>query len=97
MEKEAFDKIPYSFILKNIQMFLYIKAKCVMIILPIALPDPWEDLSQNLSIHHNHENLTISKLLFQGSYQLITPGAPDPNKQNSTVTLQIPLSLQISG
>ena len=64
--EEAFDKIPYSFILKNIQMFLYIKAKCVMIILPIALPDPWEDLSQNLSIRHNHEEFDNLKITISG-------------------------------
>ena len=78
-----------------------------MIILPIALPDPQEDLSQNLNMRTWYgfleiypitmRNLTISKLLFQGSYQLITPVASDPNKQNSIVTLQVPLSLQISG
>ena len=105
--QEVFDKIPYSFVLKNIQIFLYINAKCIMIILPIALPDPQEDLSQNLNMRTWYgfleiypitmRNLTISKLLFQGSYQLITPVASDPNKQNSIVTLQVPLSLQISG
>ena len=37
-----------------------------MIILPVALPDPQEDLSQNLNIPHNHEEFDNLKITISG-------------------------------